>query len=135
MHILSLELGVFGGLVTSVYSYILSESLLCHSTAVEIYLCLVLYCVGDLNPYPLSCPGNSVGRALMPSKQRVVGSNPTQGNSFSLKKGLLWVCRIVCLCLVYNLVYDTCCCLFTLNNIHPEHYVRVSHLQVVSSKF
>ena len=52
MHILSLELGVFGGLVTLVCSYILSESLLCHSTAVEVCLCLVLYCVGDLNPLP-----------------------------------------------------------------------------------
>ena len=30
----------------------LHKSLLCHSTAVEGCLCLVLYCVGDLNPLP-----------------------------------------------------------------------------------
>ena len=34
MHILSLELGVLGGLVTPACSYILSESILCHSTVV-----------------------------------------------------------------------------------------------------
>ena len=41
MHIilLSLELGIFGGLITPVCSYILSESRLCHSTLV----CLVLH--------------------------------------------------------------------------------------------
>ena len=102
MHILSLELGVFGGLVTPVCSYILSESLLCHSTAVEVCLCLVLYCVGDLNPpYLLSCPGSSVGRALMPRKRRVVGSNPTQGSSFFFEKrvalGLLNCLPLPCL--------------------------------------
>ena len=32
--------------------HVLSESLLCHSTAVEVCLCLVLYCVGDLNHSP-----------------------------------------------------------------------------------
>ena len=34
MHILSLELGVIGGLVTPACSYILSENILCHSTVV-----------------------------------------------------------------------------------------------------
>ena len=29
----------------------------------EVCLCVV-YCVEDLNPYQLSCPGSSVGRAL-----------------------------------------------------------------------
>ena len=32
--IYSLELGVFGGLITPVCSYILSESVLCHDTVV-----------------------------------------------------------------------------------------------------
>ena len=35
---------------------ILSESLLCHSTTVEVCLCLVLYCSGDLNPLPAELP-------------------------------------------------------------------------------
>ena len=34
----------------------ISESLLCHSTAVEVFFCLVLYCVGDLNPLPAELP-------------------------------------------------------------------------------
>ena len=33
----------------------------------------MLYCVEDLNPYQLSCPGSSGGRAL-PRLQSVVGS-------------------------------------------------------------
>ena len=43
MHILGLELGVIGGLITPVCSYILSESIMCHSTWFEV--CLVLCCV------------------------------------------------------------------------------------------
>ena len=50
------ELSVFGGLVTPVCSYILSESLLCHSTAVEVCPCLVMCCVGNLNPLPAELP-------------------------------------------------------------------------------
>ena len=38
------------------YNVCMSESLLCHSTAVEVCLCLVLYCVGDLNPLPAELP-------------------------------------------------------------------------------
>ena len=38
--------------------------------------------------------GSSVGRALMPRKQRVVGLNPTQGNSFMFEKRLLWVVEL-----------------------------------------
>ena len=34
----------------------LSESLLCHNTAVEVSLCLVLYCAGDLNPLLAELP-------------------------------------------------------------------------------
>ena len=64
MHILGLELGVIGGLITPVCSYMLSESLLCHSTVVGGLPCVVLCCVVDSNPYQLSCPGSSVGRAL-----------------------------------------------------------------------
>ena len=30
----------------------------------EVFLCLVLYCVVDKNPYQLSVPGSSVGRVL-----------------------------------------------------------------------
>ena len=45
-----------------------SESLLCHSTAVEVCLCLVLYilCWRFEPHYLLSCRGSSVGRSLMP---------------------------------------------------------------------
>ena len=39
--LLSLELGIFGGLITPVCSYILSESRLCHST--HVCLCRVLH--------------------------------------------------------------------------------------------
>ena len=42
MHILGLELGVIGGLITPVCSYMLSESLLCHSTVVGGLPCVVL---------------------------------------------------------------------------------------------
>ena len=42
MQTLNLELGVFGGLVTPVCSYILSEGYLCHSTE---YWGLTLPCV------------------------------------------------------------------------------------------
>ena len=66
-----MELGVFGGLITPVCSYILSESVLCHSTVVRH---CVLYCVEDSNPYQLV------------AQQSVVGSNPTQGTSSSLKR-------------------------------------------------
>ena len=63
IHVLSLEFGVFGGLITPVCSYILSESILCHSTVVWGLPCVVLCCV-VLYPYQLSCPGSSVDRAL-----------------------------------------------------------------------
>ena len=53
--------------------------------AVEV--CLVLYCVRDLNALPAICPGSSVGRALIPRKQRAVGLNPTQSRYF-FEKGL-----------------------------------------------
>ena len=35
-----------------------------------------------MNEFLFWCTGSSVGRPLMPRKQRVVGSNPTQGSSF-----------------------------------------------------
>ena len=70
-----------------------SESSLCHSTAVEACLCPTHYL--------LSCPGSSVGRALMPRKWRVVSSNPTQGSSFFFEKrvalGLLNCLPLPCL--------------------------------------
>ena len=49
---------VFGGLVIPVCSYILSESLLHQSTAVEVGLCPVIYmyCVGELNPLLTELP-------------------------------------------------------------------------------
>ena len=43
-------------------------------------LCLALYCVVDLEPCLLSCPGSSVGRALC------LGSGPTRGSSFFFEK-------------------------------------------------
>ena len=70
-----------------VCSYILSESLLCHSTAVEVCLCLELYCT-ELSVHLLSCPGpgSSVGSALIPRERRGVGSQPNQGSSFFFEK-------------------------------------------------
>ena len=37
----------------------------------------------------LSCSGSSVGRALMPREQKVVGSNPTQDSSFFFEKSVV----------------------------------------------
>ena len=51
-----LYLGIFGSFSYPGMLLILSESLLCHSTAVEVYLCLGLYCVGDLIPLPTELP-------------------------------------------------------------------------------
>ena len=45
--------------LTPVCSYMLSENILCHSTVVWGFPCLVLYWVVDLNSYQLSCPGSS----------------------------------------------------------------------------
>ena len=87
-----------------VCSYILSESLLCHSTAVEVCLCLVLYCVGDLNPVP-ALVAQLVEHSCLESGESWVQILP-RAALFSLKKGLLWVCWIVCICLAYNLVDD-----------------------------
>ena len=42
----------------------------------------MMYCGGGLNPLPAEL----VDRALMPKKQRVMGSYPTQGSSFVLEK-------------------------------------------------
>ena len=72
MHILGLELGVIGGLIIPVCSYMLSESLLCHSTVVGGLPCVVLCCRFE----PL--PAQLVERS--PRLQSVVGSNPTQGS-------------------------------------------------------
>ena len=56
MNILSSELGVFGGLITLVCSYILSESILCHSTVVWGFpLCCIVLMIWT--PYQPICPG------------------------------------------------------------------------------
>ena len=92
------------------YMYLLSESLLCHSTAVEVCLCLVLYCVGGLNPVPAevcTLVARLVEHSCLESGEPWV-QIPPRAALFSFKKGLLWVCSIVCLCLAHNLVDDTC---------------------------
>ena len=55
MHILGLELGVIGGLITPVCSCMLSESILCHSTVVRIPPREALY----FSLGKKSCPGCS----------------------------------------------------------------------------
>ena len=65
--------------------YILSESVLCHSTAVEICICLmfeVKMC------FVLMC---SVCKPFVSREQRAVSLNPTQDSSLSLKKVFFWV--------------------------------------------
>ena len=42
----------------------LRASVYIHAIAQWFEVCLVLCCVVDSNPYQLSCPGSSVGRAL-----------------------------------------------------------------------
>ena len=96
MQILSLELGVFGGLITPVCSYILSEGFLCHSTRVLGFdfalCCVVLCCVVDLEPCLLSCPGSSVGRALcLVCRVSWVRVPPCRAAPFSFEKGVVLV--------------------------------------------
>ena len=64
---------------TNSHMYILSESLLCHSTVVFRFA-FVLCCVVDSNPYQLVV-AQLVERS--PRLQSAVGSNPTQGSSSS----------------------------------------------------
>ena len=70
-----------------VCSYILGERMLCLSTAVEVCLCLILH--GWCRAAELLF--SSVCRSLIPGAQRAVGSNPTEGSLFSLKKVVLGV--------------------------------------------
>ena len=44
--------------------YMLREKYRAIAQYYEVGLCVVLYCVEDSNPYQLSRPGSSVGRAL-----------------------------------------------------------------------
>ena len=93
MQILSLELGVFGGLITPVCSYILSEGFLCHSTEYWglTLPCVVLCCVVDLEPCLLSCPGSSVGRALCLVCRVSWVRVPPRAAPFSFEKGVVLV--------------------------------------------
>ena len=60
----------------------------------------MLRCVGDSNPLPAELPsGGSVGRALMPREQRVVGWNPTQSGS----RGFLGVAKLSTIALTMTL--------------------------------
>ena len=70
MQILSLELGVIGGLITPVHSLMLNSSLPVYQVRLD-WLPLPLD-----STKPLSCLGSSVVEHL-PSKQYVVGLSPT----------------------------------------------------------
>ena len=96
MSILNLELGVFGGLITPVCSYILSEGFLCHSTENWglTLPCVVLCCVVDLEPCLLSCPGSSVGRALCLESRVLWVRVPPRAALFSVLVGVA-----LCTCL------------------------------------
>ena len=105
MQILNLEMGVFGGVITPVCSYI-------DFCAIAEYWGLTLPCIVlcvDLEPFLLSCPGSSVGRALcLESRVSWVESHPGQ-LLFPLKKGVVrvGVAFLLCTCLA---PLESCVC-------------------------
>ena len=102
MQILNLEMGVFGGVITPVCSYILSERFLCHSRVLgfDFALCCV---VCRLRALPAE------GRALcLESRVSWVESHPGQ-LLFPLKKGVVrvGVAFLLCTCLA---PLESCVC-------------------------
>ena len=83
--LLSLEIGVFGGLITPAFSFILSYNSPVYQ--VEILACFVFVWV--------------------PRMLKVVGLNPTQGSNSSLKKNYLviWFLLLCSVCLKYLSLY------------------------------
>ena len=91
MQILNLEMGVFGGLVTPVCSYILSDGFLCHHAQSYLGFDFALCCVVDLEPCLLSYPGCSVGRALCLVSRVSWVRVPPRAALFSFEKGVVLV--------------------------------------------
>ena len=73
VNVLSLELGVIGGLIISVHSFMLSLRMLVYQVRLN---WLPLPCIALIRPSQLSCLVAQWVEHL-PCKQHVMGSNPT----------------------------------------------------------